>query len=60
MSFSRGAWIHFAVSATVAIAILLVVTPDPRMRARIVLFGIFAAVGLMLLVDRADVDRLGP
>jgi len=50
LSFSRGAWLHFVVSATAAIAILIAVTPNPRMRGRIVLLGIFAAVGVMLLV----------
>ncbi|MGD0023890.1 MAG: O-antigen ligase family protein, partial [Xanthobacteraceae bacterium] len=50
LSFSRGAWTHFAVSATVAIAILLAVTRDPRMRYRIVLFGVIAAIAAALLV----------
>jgi O-Antigen ligase len=50
LSFSRGAWAHFALSATVAIVILLAVTPDPRMRYRIVLFGVIAAIAAVLLV----------
>jgi hypothetical protein len=50
LSFSRGAWMHFAVSAAVAVIILFAVTPDPRMRSRIVLFGLLAAIGTALLV----------
>jgi len=50
LSFSRGAWMHFAVSAFVAIALSFAVTPDPRMRARIVLLGIGATVAVALLV----------
>jgi hypothetical protein len=50
LSFSRGAWMHFAVSATVAGALLFAVTPEPRMRYRIVLFGIGAALAAALVV----------
>jgi hypothetical protein len=50
LSFSRGAWMHFAVSAIVAAALLFAVTPEPRMRTRIVLFGIGAAVVVALVV----------
>lgn len=50
LSFSRGAWMHFAVSAIVAAALLFAVTPEPRMRTRIVLFGIAAAVVVALVV----------
>jgi hypothetical protein len=50
LSFSRGAWMHFAVSAIVATALLFAVTPEPRMRTRIVLFGIAAAVVVALVV----------
>ncbi len=50
LSFSRGAWMHFAVSATLAVAILLAVTPDRRMRYRIVLFGVIAVIAAALLV----------
>jgi hypothetical protein len=50
LSFSRGAWMHFAVSAAVAVAILIAATPDPRVRARILLFAAVAAVGTALLV----------
>jgi hypothetical protein len=50
LSFSRGAWMHFIVSAAVAVTILVAVTPDPRMRTRFVLFGIGAAFLAGLLV----------
>jgi hypothetical protein len=50
LSFSRGAWMHFAVSAAVAVAILIAASPDPRLRARILLFAAVTAVGTVLLV----------
>jgi len=50
LSFSRGAWMHFAVSAAVAVALLIAVTPDGRMRSRILLFGLAAAGAIALFV----------
>ena len=50
LSFSRGAWFHFVVSATATVAILLLVTPDPRMRTRIAFLGVFTAIALALFV----------
>ena len=50
LSFSRGAWMHFAVSAAIAVAILVAASPDPRLRARILLFAAVTAVGTVLLV----------
>ncbi len=50
LSFSRGAWVHFVVSASVCFMILLVVTPEPRMRSRMVLLGIVAMVVMAALV----------
>jgi uncharacterized membrane protein len=50
LSFSRGAWMHFGVSAAVAIVILVAAAPDPRLRARILLFAGIAIVGTALLV----------
>jgi hypothetical protein len=44
LSFSRGAWIHFALSAAVAIAVLVVVTPNARIRSRIVFMTVGAAI----------------
>jgi len=51
LSFSRGAWMHFAVSAVVAVAILFAVTPDPRMRSRIIVFALGAAFAAAVLVS---------
>jgi hypothetical protein len=53
LSFSRGAWAHFVISATVGIGIVLVVTPDPRMRVRIVMLGLLGAVVAALLIVAA-------
>ena len=50
LSFSRGAWMHFAVSAAVAVGLLLAVTRDPRMRYRIVLLGVGAVAATVLIV----------
>jgi hypothetical protein len=50
LSFSRGAWTHFVISAAIGIAIVLAVTPDPRMRARIVVLGLLGAVVVALLL----------
>jgi hypothetical protein len=50
LSFSRGAWLHFTVSATVAVGLLLAVMPSPRMRVRIVVLSILAVIGVTLFV----------
>ncbi len=50
LSFSRGAWAHFAISVAVAVVLLFVTAPDPRMRTRVLLFSIGALVAMMLLV----------
>jgi hypothetical protein len=50
LSFSRGAWAHFAFSAAVAVALLLAAAPEPRLRRRIVLFSLAALIGMMLFV----------
>ena len=50
LSFSRGAWIHFAISAIVAFGILVVSTKEPQRRARIVLFGLLAVGGIAILL----------
>jgi hypothetical protein len=50
LSFSRGAWVHFAVSAAACFMILIVVTPEPRMRSRMVLLGVAAIVVMAVLV----------
>jgi hypothetical protein len=50
LSFSRGAWAHFAFSAVVAVALLLAAAPEPRLRQRIVLFSMAALIGMVLFV----------
>jgi hypothetical protein len=50
LSFSRGAWAHFAVSAAVAVLLLFVAAPEPRMRRRILLFSIAALLAMMLFI----------
>ncbi len=50
LSFSRGAWMHFVVSATVAVTLLLASTRDPRTRNRMLLFALGAAGAGVLLV----------
>jgi uncharacterized membrane protein len=60
LSFSRGAWIHFAVSAVVAVVLLFAATSDLRMRNRIILLAIgatFAAVLLVLALTSIDSVR---
>jgi hypothetical protein len=49
LSFSRGAWGHFAISAATAVFLLFVTTPDPRMRSRVMLFTVGAIVTMALL-----------
>jgi O-antigen ligase len=50
LSFSRGAWGHFAASAVIFIGLLFVVSNDPRERTRIVAATVagFALLALML------------
>ena len=50
LSFSRGAWLHFAISAVIAVALLLATASDPRMRSRMVVVGLLAVVATALLV----------
>jgi hypothetical protein len=54
LSFSRGAWIHFALSALLATVFTYSSTQDPRKRARIVVLGFFTVVGMALIVMALD------
>ena len=49
LSFSRGAWGHFAVSALIFVGLLFVVSNDPRERARIVAATVAGFVLLVLM-----------
>ncbi len=48
---------HFAVSAAVAVALLFAASPDPRMRARILLFSVAATRRHGAAGGGDDVDR---
>jgi hypothetical protein len=50
LRFSRGAWVHFAVSASTCFMILVVVTTEPRLRSRMVLLGIVAMIVMAAVV----------
>ncbi len=53
ISFSRGAWGHFAFSAAIMVALLFVTSPSSRFRARLVgltLVGSVAAGGFVALI----------
>jgi hypothetical protein len=47
LSFSRGAWMHFAVSAAVMVALMFVSAPNRNARIRLL---VIAAVGLFMLL----------
>ncbi len=49
LSFSRGAWAHFAISAAVSVIMIFLTAPTPQLRARIVLISVGAAVAVVLL-----------
>jgi hypothetical protein len=49
LSFSRGAWGHFAASAAIAMVLVLAASPEPRMRRRIVTFVLIALIAAALL-----------
>jgi hypothetical protein len=50
LSFSRGAWAHFAVSAAITVLLLLASAAESRMRRRILLVSIAALIGLAVFV----------
>jgi hypothetical protein len=50
LSFSRGAWAHLAISATVGVLTVFLVTPDPRMRTRIVVIGLLTTLFAVLVI----------
>lgn len=54
LSFSRGAWIHFMLSALVATVFVYSSTQDPGKRARIVVLGFFTVIGMALTVIALD------
>ncbi len=50
LSFSRGAWFHFAVSCLVMIALAFVTAPTPRVRLRVLALSATAVVALALFM----------
>ena len=49
LSFSRGAWANFAVSAAICFVITFAVTPEPRERRRMILLGLAVVLAVALL-----------
>lgn len=60
LSFSRGAWFHFAVSLLVVIFMALVTAPTPKARIRVLSMTI-AGIGAMavMLVVLLSIDSIG-
>ena len=60
LSFSRGAWFHFAVSAFVLVALGFLTAPSQRVRLRIVGLGILSLLALAgLLALLLSFDSIG-
>lgn len=58
LSFSRGAWFHFALSALVAVALAYAAAPSPRTRARIVALALLGTFAIALLL--IGLTSIGP
>lgn len=50
LSFSRGAWFHFAVSGSILVALAFLVAPDSRIRLRIFSLAALSLVTLAILL----------
>jgi hypothetical protein len=50
LSFSRGAWGHFVLSALVMIALMLLTAPSRRFRARILMWSALAGLGIVVFL----------
>jgi O-antigen ligase len=60
LSFSRGAWAHFAVSALVMLGLMFVTAPDMRTRARLMALSIVAIAAFVgLIVFALSFDAIG-
>jgi hypothetical protein len=60
LSFSRGAWVHFAVSAASMVGLMLLTSTDLRARARLIVMVILAgAVFASLIVFALSFDAIG-
>lgn len=49
-SFSRGAWIHFTLSATIMLALIILTAPTMRDRMRAIMFGAAAITAAVLAI----------
>lgn len=59
LTFSRGAWFHFVLSAAVMIVIMVLTAPSRRERVRVIgLSGVAVAGGIILLMALLSVDSL--
>ena len=59
LSFSRGAWLHFVLSLAVAVGLLFTVSPDQRMRNRVVLLTVGAGIaGVLLVVALTSIESV--
>jgi hypothetical protein len=60
LSFSRGAWVHFAVSVICMLALMFITAPDTRTRARLTLLSVLAIVVVSgLIVFALSFDVIG-
>jgi hypothetical protein len=60
MSFSRGAWLNFAIAALVSGGLMFLTAPSPRVRFRLVAMGIIGLMMLTGLVAAAlSIDAVG-
>jgi hypothetical protein len=50
LSFSRGAWLHFAVSGFVLVVLALLVVPSPQVRLRVLGLSMFSLLALAALL----------
>jgi hypothetical protein len=50
LSFSRGAWINFAVAGAVNLSLAIMIAPNPRARLRIVVIGLVSLAVLVAFV----------
>ena len=50
LSFSRGAWAHFMISAAVTVALMFLTATDWRFRARVAAFTLVAAIAALALL----------
>lgn len=50
LSFSRGAWVHCAISAILLLGLMFITAPDMRTRARLMLLSVIAIAAIVGLV----------